>query len=139
MVIGQGQDLVPLSQKALVLVIIAGPVGALGLLHHHGGPAALLVIVRVAKHQVIQLLRQRAAQQDCHGHTTGLVAVQRGAEVRQQRRKGLFIPQVVCHQELEPLGVVLCSNLQGADKLVPAQSIELPAGGGLMERPLRRE
>ena len=28
----QLQDLVPLSQKALVLVIIAGPVGALGLL-----------------------------------------------------------------------------------------------------------
>ncbi len=121
MVIGQGQDLVPLSQKALVLVIIAGPVGALGLLHHHGGPAALLVIVRVAKYQVIQLLRQRAAQQDCHGHTTGLVAVQRGAEVRQQRCKGLFIPQVVSHEELKSLRVALCGHLQGSQKLLPPQ------------------
>ena len=61
-------------------------------LHHHGGPAALIVIVRVAKYQVIQLLRQRAAQQDSHGHATGIAAAKSGAEVGQQRRRGLFIP-----------------------------------------------
>ena len=121
MVASQLQDLVPLGQKALVLVVIATAVSSLGLLHHHGGPAALLVIVRVRQHQVLQLLRQRAAQQDCHGHTTGLVAVQRGAEVRQQRRKGLFIPQVVSHEELESLRVALCGHLQGSQKLLSPQ------------------
>ncbi|MNL37078.1 hypothetical protein D3C87_1591990 [compost metagenome] len=121
MVVGQGQDPITLTQQALVLMVIASTVSPLGLLHHHGRPAAFLVIVRVGQHQALQLLRQRTAQQDSHGHATGLVAVQRGAEVRQQRRQCLLVPQMVGHEELESLRVALCGHLQGSQKLLSPQ------------------
>ncbi|MNP74537.1 hypothetical protein D3C76_1714290 [compost metagenome] len=77
--------------------------------------------MRVRQHQPLHLLGQRAAQQNSERHAAGIVIPQSRTEVRQQRRQGLFVPQIVGHEELESLRVALCGHLQGSQKLLPPQ------------------
>ncbi|MNF79121.1 hypothetical protein D3C84_613270 [compost metagenome] len=121
MVTGKAQYPVPLIPQTLVLMFIASTVRPLGLLHHHSGPTALFVIMRVRQHQSIQLIWQRTAQQDSYGHARGFATTQGLAEMSQQPLSGLHVQQVIGHQILIPLRIVLGGHLQGTEKLVTPQ------------------